>query len=600
MSISASGDQRSRLERALARAPLFGSLDHATRATLERAFTFRALQGGAALFRPGAASDAIYLVAAGCLGVFRHDSPQDEPQLIAEVPPGDIVGEMSMLAGTPRTRAVAALRDSEVWRLAREDFDELARAHPEGLATLTRKVAVRTASIPPYKRRQPRTFALLPMGHDVPAARFAVSLSAALERRGGDTQMLGPESAERGPEWFSRCEAESAHVVYRADPGDTDWTRLCLRQADCLIVLRRADDPRPTSLPFPLETEAAGEVFQRRRELVLLHDARDAAPGSTAALLADGAFGPHHHVRLDTAGDIDRLARLLTGTAVGVVMAGGGARGFAHIGAVKALRAAGVPIDLAGGTSMGAIVAAAAAARWTDAEMDERFRRSFVATNPLSDYTVPLVSLFGGRRVTRLLQATFGDLRIEDLPLAFFCVTANLTDSRSDLHDRGEVWRWLRASVSIPGVLAPHTEAGSVHVDGGVIDNFPVRAMRKLGRGLTIGIDIDTGGAMAAGADVQEPWSAWQFFRRLVWKRRETLPIPSIVRILLRSALVSSTARALEDRQAADLLVLPPVGGFDLLDWTSFDAVVEAGYRATMEALERNRDSPAAAILGVR
>ena len=108
-------------------------------------------------------------------------------------------------------------------------------------------------------------------------------------------------------------------------------------------------------------------------------------------------------------------------------------------------------------------------------------------------------------------------------------------------------------------MLPPFNDAGNVHVDGGVIDNLPVRVMRRQGRGLTIAVDIDTGGALSAGAGVEEPWSAWEFFRRLVWKRDETLPIPSIVRILLRSALVSSAARAIEDRAAADLLIVPPM-----------------------------------------
>ena len=117
-------------------------------------------------------------------------------------------------------------------------------------------------------------------------------------------------------------------------------------------------------------------------------------------MLAGGIYGQHHHVRLDLHSDFDRLARLMTGHAVGVVMAGGGARAFTHIGVVKALRASGVPIDLVGGTSMGAIVAAGVAARWTDEELAERFRRSFVDTNPLSDYTLPFVSLFAGHRVT--------------------------------------------------------------------------------------------------------------------------------------------------------------------------------------------------------
>jgi NTE family protein len=433
----------------------------------------------------------------------------------------------------------------------------------------------------------------------VPSARFAVLLAGALGRIGAQVQMLGSESLNEDPEWFARCEMESSFVLYRADPTATEWTGLCLRQADCLIVVRLGDDDRPTMLPFEIESVQTGAVFHRRRELVLLHEGHDPQPGSTSPMLAGGLYGQHHHVRLDIHSDIDRLARLLTGHAVGVVMAGGGARAFAHIGVVKALRASGVPVDLVGGTSMGAIVAAGVASRWADDELAERFRRAFVNTNPLSDYTLPLISLYAGRRVTRLLRMAFGEKEIEDLILPFYCVTANLTTSNADVHTVGKLWRSLRASVAIPGVIPPFNEAGEVHVDGGVIDNFPVRTMRRLGRGITIGVDIDTGGALAAGAGVMEPWSTWQFFRRLIWKRNETLPIPSIVRILLRSALVASTARAQEDRQAADLLIVPPMDHIDLLDWTSFDAAIELGYRTTMEALDKARASPTGARLFV-
>jgi NTE family protein len=533
--------------------------------------------------------------------VFRYDDEDavEGPTLLAELTPGNIVGEMSLLSHSPRSRSVAALRDSEVWRLSRSSFENLTNRHPEVLPALMRNVASRNAMSPGKRRRQPRTFALLPAGPDVPAARFAVMLSAALGRIGDQVQMLGSESAHEEPEWFARCEMDNAFVLYRADAGLTQWTELCLRQADCLIVVRRGDDDRPTMVPFEVESTQTGAVFHRRRELVLLHEGHDPASGSTSPMLAGGLYGQHHHVRLDIHSDIDRLARLLTGHAVGVVMAGGGARAFTHIGVVKALRSSGVPIDLVGGTSMGAIVAAGVGSRWSDDELVARFRVAFVNANPLSDYTLPLISLYAGHRVTRLLRLAFGEKEIEDLILPFYCVTANLTTSNAEVHTVGRLWRWLRASVAIPGVIPPFNEAGEVHVDGGVINNFPVREMRRLGRGVTIGVDIDTGGALAAGAGVMEPWSAWQFFRRLIWKRNETLPIPSIVRILLRSALVASTARAQEDRQAADLLIVPPMNHIDLLDWTSFDAAIELGYRTTMEVLDKARASPTGARLFV-
>lgn len=583
---------RQRLRRALRRAALFSDLDQVAMEAVERELTLVNLPGGAPLFREGDAADALYVVASGCLGVFRSDPDSPEPVLIADIPAGDIAGEMSLLAHSNRTRTVAALRDSEVWRLGQSDFERLTSEHPQALTTLTRKIAIRSAFSKVRRGTQPRTFALLPAGPDVPAARFAVSLAGSLGRLNDFVQILGPDSFGQSAEWYAQCEADSAYVVYRADATPTPWTELCLRQADCLVVVRRADDDKPTSVPFALETAETSGVFHRRRELVLLHEGHDPKPGSTSVHLADSAYGQHHHIRLDIHSDFDRLARLLTGQAVGVVMAGGGARGFAHIGVVRALRAAGVPIDLVGGSSMGAIMAAGVAARWSDEEMVERFRRAFVETNPLSDYTVPTISLFSGRRVERLLRMAFDDYDIEDLPLPFFCVTANLTAGLPEMHNRGKLWRWLRATVSLPGVLPPFISAGQVHVDGGVIDNFPVRPMRKLRRGVTIGVGIDTGGAVSAGADVVEPWSAWEFFSRMIWRRKETLPIPSIVRILLRSALVSSAARAIEDRAAADLLIVPPVSHFDLLDWTSFDASVEIGYRAAMDALDKAKTLP--------
>ena len=190
---------------------------------VERELTLLVLPGGAPLFRQGEPADAVYVVASGCLGVFRHEDEDsaDEPLLMAEIPPGNIVGEMSLLSHGQRTRSVAALRDSEVWRLARGSFDKLTARHPEVLPTLMRSVAVRNAMGPTKRRRQPRTFAILPTGASTPAARFAVMLAAALGRIGSQVQMLGPESMDRDPEWFARCRDRSLlRALSRRSHGD--------------------------------------------------------------------------------------------------------------------------------------------------------------------------------------------------------------------------------------------------------------------------------------------------------------------------------------------------------------------------------------------
>lgn len=205
------GSARLRLRRALLRAPLFSELDSVSMAAVEHELTPMVLPGGAPLFHQGESADAVYLVTSGCLGVFRHsddDAVEGGPSLLAEITPGNIVGEMSLLSHTKRTRSVAALRDSEVWRLAQQSFDRLTTHHPEVLPTLMRSVAVRNALGPTKRRRQPRTFALLPSGGDIPAARFAVQLEQALARVGGRAQMLDSESLSEEPEWFARCEMD--------------------------------------------------------------------------------------------------------------------------------------------------------------------------------------------------------------------------------------------------------------------------------------------------------------------------------------------------------------------------------------------------------
>jgi NTE family protein len=111
--------------------------------------------------------------------------------------------------------------------------------------------------------------------------------------------------------------------------------------------------------------------------------------------------------------------------------------------------------------------------------MVERIRRSFVDTNPTSDYTFPLVSLVSGRKVGRLLRREFGAACIEDSRLPFFCVSTNLTRGQAAVHRQGELWLWLRASVAIPGVLPPVIADNQVYVDGATINNLPVDVMRE-------------------------------------------------------------------------------------------------------------------------
>ena len=579
---------RSDLRSVLAALPLFTGLDHDILHAIAAEVEWLSLPGGAMLFAAGESSDSMYVVLSGCLGVFAAASLSDRRRFLGRIVAGDTAGEMGLISGRTRTGTVVALRDTELARLSREAFDRVFRKHPEAMLRIAQLTVDRLEHSQTRTRGRPqgaRTFAVLPQNIEVDAAGFASDFVKALQNFGRTELVWSVRGATHTSHWFHVIEASNDFVVYVAEPGQSKWTSLCVRQADALMLLARADG---TSSEWgALSGQRDTGTTTQRSELVLLHEG-SITTGAAARWTAAQPGIPHHHVTGPD--DVARIARLLTGHGVGIVFSGGGARGFAHIGIVKALREAGIPADLVGGTSMGAIMGAGVAAGWSVEEMTERFRRSFVATNPLRDYTFPLFSLVTGRKVSTLLHREFGDVTIEDLPLPFFCVSSNLTTGHSDVHKRGTLWRWLRASVAIPGVLPPVMSNGEVLVDGGTMNNLPVDAMRELGRGPVIGCDVGGDRAFTADGDdidVPPPWDLVGWLRK---KPRR----PNIFRILWRAGMVNSSATTVAHREKTDLLLQPPLAQVDMLNWQEFDRAIALGYEYTVRRLE---DLPSDATL---
>lgn len=559
----------------LAELPFCDGLEPAALADLAAEVTWFALPGGATLFEQGDPPDALYIVATGCLRAVVAIAGGAVAE-VGRVTAGETVGEMALISGKRRSATVQALRDTELVRLSRESFESLLDRHPRAMMNLARLIVRRLELA---QRTKPavataKTFAILPHDPDVPAATFAAAFAAALARFGSTELVTRAKAADRTSDWFHRVESGSDYVVYLAEADVSSWGRLCLRQVDCVLLLARAADKAS-----PWQLLAGGPnpgTVTPHAELVLLHEGHG-MPRGTIHWLNQHPVDMHHHVRV--AADVERTARLLTGRAVGLVLSGGGARGFAHIGVIAALRQAGIPLDLVGGTSMGAIIAAGVAGEWDDAMMLERYRQAFVASNPLSDITIPTISLVKGHKVSRLLQTAFGELQIEDLWRPYFCVSANLTRGAAVVHRRGLLWRWLRASVAIPGVLPPVYDNGDLHVDGGVINNLPVDVMREIGRGPVIGVDASADDTFVAEA-AEHKLPLW---RRLM--RDEGVRMPNILQILWRAGTVNSGAAVAVFREQTDLLMEPPLASVDMLDWKAFDRAIEIGHRHATERL---------------
>ncbi|KRF01198.1 hypothetical protein ASG87_12380 [Frateuria sp. Soil773] len=565
----------------LARNPLFAMLDRAALEGLSAQLGWFCLPGGRPLFEPGEPADALYLLKSGSLGVFAGDDGAHPGEPLHLVTAGECVGEISLLGGSARNRGVRALRDSELLRLDRAAFEALVGRYPQAMLGITRTALARLLQRerehePPGN---PRTFALLPVDASVPARALAMRLAKALEPYGSCAVIDAGHGAGRGSDWFAEREAQRHFVIYLDADSDPAWRQRCLRQADVLLLPAQAAQP---ARPWPEVAPHRPELARHRpRHLLLLHAGHGASLGAAQRWRAqfEGELR-HHHLCNDA--DIERLARLIGGHGRGLVLAGGGARGLAHLGALRALHEAGRVFDAVGGTSIGAIIGAGVAAGWSTDEVAERCVRAFVAGRPLSDWTLPLVALTRGHRAALMLRRAFGALDIEDLRLPFFCVSTSLSGDGMMVHRHGPLWLWLRASSAIPGVLPPVLHHGHVFIDGALMNNLPTDVMAADGIAHLTALDVRADIILQAGVEEFATPPLW----RLLWQRRHDVHRPGLVSTLVRAAMVNSEDASAERRARADLLLTPPLEHIGVLDWKDWRRAVDAGYRHALEVLE--------------
>jgi NTE family protein len=532
------------------------------------------------LFEADEAPEAIYFVLTGSFGAFRT-GPDGSNELVGHIRGGEPVGEMALLANEPHRHSVYALRDSEVLRLSRAGFNRLVRAEPDVLQRLIRVILMRTrAGGRRATRAEPKVFTFVATSPTIDLRLRANLLRTALNRLGLRVGVVEEtEGANKPAAFFEALEASNDIVILCAALKQESWLRLAMRQADRIWVYARSD-ARP-SRPLMPEDPSPSRQF-RLIDLILLHPARPVEISTQDWIEAAGAARAFHWTGTD-ATTTARLARVMAGRSVGVVFSGGGARAYAHIGVIQALRERSIPIDLIGGASMGAVIAACVALGWDTDEIDRRIRKAFVETNPLGDFNLPVVGMVRGERVRRRLQEHFGEALIEDLTIPFFAVSTNLTDASVRLHRSGLLRQALRATISLPGILPPVVDGGQVLVDGAVLNNFPVNVMRDLHRGLNIGCDVARApeGLKADGFINPPGFFGWVF-------RNGVSAPPPIADLLMRAATVSVNPNA--GRELVDLLIIPEIKGVELQDWKRFDVAVEEGYRDTLAMLDAMND----------
>jgi NTE family protein len=587
-----------------------GAIEGAALDELRACLEWMTVPAGVVLMQQGEAGDAMYLILTGRLRAYVADG-EGRAKAVREMGRGQIVGEMSVITGEPRLATVVTVRDSVLVRLSKKDFDRLLATSPRLSVVMTRQIIEHLRSGDDrYRVPRPVNIALVPVSGSVDVRAFAQSLARHLVHLGSiavvdaesmddslaETTVHRPvgdvETAMQMSIRMNELEAENEFVVLVADGAPTPWTIRCCRSADEILLLADATQApalHPTETNFLMQREGRTEAAE---VLVLLHPRDTRSPRGARAWLERRPVTDHVHVRPAVDADMARLARIESHTAVGLVLAGGGARGLAHLGVYGALVERGIDIDYVGGTSIGAIMAALVASGAAASQLIDVARKWF-SINPTGDFNLlPVLSLIKGRRLRRAIDGGIGDLwgfdpDVQDLWKNFYCVASNYSKAGEHTLRQGNLGKVLRASAAIPGALPPVVHDGDLLCDGGTFNNFPVDIMRQArGVGTVIGVDLSTHKARRYESEhVPGTWTLLRDRMRPYPKRRYRFP--SLLAYLMNVQILYSISRQEGKRKLTDLYFNPPLERVGMLQWNRFDDIVAQGHAHAAEILDR-------------
>ena len=611
---------------AIEESPLLHQLPAGLKQLLAAAFAPQDLIAGHTLYRAGDPGDALYLILGGRIRLTHPPVPGADPassQTRAELGKGEVLGELALLANQPRSTTAVAIRDTHLARLDRAAFDRIVAAHPaQMLGLFTRHLAMqlrdrgRDRSSP--EGRPPAAIAVLPLSpteQTGSAREFASELVRQLSAFGPtlhlnravmdrlirpsqpgipQSRQVDAASERRLLAWLDDMEMLYRHVVYEADyqTGVTEsaWTARCLRRADVLLAVASGPgDPQKSEQTMLRLTSKA--IPTLKTTLVLVHTEGPGSVSNTATWKKVLGFTEHEHVRRDASGqhhpgDVGRIARALNRQSVGLVLGGGFALGLAHIGVIDAMRELNIPIDYVGGTSMGAIIAAAVAQEYTHAQMLEVMDKG-CAQALKGDYTLPLVSLLTGRKVNLELGRYLEGLDIEDLWLPYFAISASLVQARMIVHRQGSALRSVLASCRAPGMFPPLGWNGDVLVDGGLVNNIPADIMRQSVAGGTVfAADVSPNNEFTAGQEFGMDLSGWRVARRNFNPFRRQRRMGTLADVLMRLIRLGGVAHNQQIRASADLYLSLPLDNFSVRDFHRGEEMSSIGYRYALQQLQ--------------
>jgi NTE family protein len=580
--------------------PVFAALSDEMRVEIATLGSVVSLRRDAWLFREGDPADSVYVVRLGQLEVVREGPAAETVNTLTR---GAVLGELALLADSSRGASVRALRDTELLQIKRVQFESLLRCEPELTLGVARALGTQlkaSRAIPP-KRGRPVTIAVQALGEDVPLLDLADELSqmlctwgrvavlhpgsedapGALLEDGRGERMTPQDALAKFTPLVERCELDHEQVILvcGASQRTVAWDEFCVARADRVLVAVGAGTPDPRSsavLAGACEAlhgcDLLGYSVQRGSASLTAWIA-ELAPASTFAIRTDG------HRRDDMA----RVARRLAGRAVGVVLSGGGARAFAHIGVLEQLQSAGVVVDRVGGVSMGAFIGGLLACGHDSKAIDAYCYEEWVRRNPMNDYTLPRMALIKGQKARTMLERVYGDVQIEELDRSFYAASVDLKRSTLVIDRDGPLFLAVGSSMALPLIAPPQLRSERLLIDGSLLDNLPLAPMTSAGEGHVLAVDIKGGeeGPRTGATAIADAT------RRVGEKK--SVRVPSLPGTMYRIALLSSANTTEAARVHADFTIEVRVPSVGLFEFHQIDEARTIGRRAAEVALA---DSP--------
>ena len=569
--------------------------------TLTETVAWTILRRGQYLFKEGDLADCAYILVSGVLGVTLQGEGEKERE-IDRINHGEIIGELALVTDDRRSANIVALRDCELFKLTAADFQRIADRYPRMMLNIYRTISERfihSRSSYSYRPRKSNLglFTLTPsetLENFVQAFHDSLSkldtteflTRQSVDRELGSEGIASLQRTEPGNialmHWLNSRESRSRFVIYRADPDWSEWSWRCVSQADQVVIFADVNELADFT-EFKQHVASTGQQWQ----LVLLHPENTERPRNTAQWLEASGAERVYHVRQNNHDDLARLARILAGRAFSLVLGGGGARGFAHIGVLRALDELGIQVDMVGATSIGAPIAGWVAQGKSPGEIKSLAQKAF---HKLIDYTLPVTSMIRGRRISRVINEQAGDWDIEDFWLPFFCISTNLTRATQVVHLSGNSARACRASVSIPGVLPPVPEGRDLLVDGGVMNNLPIDVMREINpSGTVMAIDVVPPIGSSAKEDYGLDLSGWRQFFSSLNPLQKAVKAPRIGAVIMQSMVLgSSVAREQALKQGlADYYQNIHVRGVGMLAFDKIEFAEKTGYEMSLPKIRQ-------------